>query len=286
MSARTFLHHAHGFALGGTITQPFKAEIESHASTSLPITGGFASAKVEGYGLRGIVSYKSAHSYVSGIPNDDGTYSTVSTTSIESLNILDVVTADLIVGKLAAKHTDGAESEIITAGSSFVNLKIAGVVTEVHVNNDLFTLHSTHSALLNHLQAQAKENNGGGAKGKAPKSATAGENRYVWGLPSTDVPDLLEKGMLIAPGAGWRYSNGILHTSLVKQIRPTGPDNTAEEPPYAYAIYIPHVGTFYFGELYSSTDTKRLNMVRAQLGSPVVGSLAAAAPVLNGSWYP
>jgi len=285
MSARTFLFHTHGFALGGTITQPFKAEIESHASISLPVTGGFASAKAASYGLREIISYKSARSYVSGIENDDGTRSTVSTSAIEGLNILDVVTADLIVGKLTGNHTDGSESEIITAGSSFTNLRIAGVPTEVHLNNDLFTLHSTHSDLLSHFQAQPKENNGSGAKGKIAKKATPGKNRYVWGLSGTDIPKSIEKGMLIPPGADWRYSDGILHTSLVKQIRPVGPDNSSEEPPYAYAIYIPQVGTFYFGELYSSPNTKRLNMVRAQLGSSVAATMAAAAPVLNGDWY-
>ena len=90
------------------------------------------------------------------------------------------------------------------------------------------------------------------------------------------------------PGAGWSKSksNGVLHTSLVKQVRPVGTGNSAEELPYAYAIYIPHVGNLYLAEVFSSADTKRLTMLRLELGSPFAGTVALAEPVTNGSWYP
>ncbi len=80
------------------------------------------------------------------------------------------------------------------------------------------------------------------------------------------------------PGAGWSKSksNGVLHTSLVKQVRPVGTGNSAEEFPYAYAIYIPHVGNLYLAEVFSSADTKRLTMLRLELGSPFAGNVALA----------
>jgi hypothetical protein len=277
MSGRTFLYHAHGSALGGTITQPFKAEIESHAATSLPIVGGFASAKMDSYRLRDLVSYRSAHTYVSGIQTDDGTH-TVASCTIEGLNILDIITADAIVGRLSSKHGESGQPEIITLGSTFVNLKIAGQPVQVDLDNDLFTAHSTYEKLVGHLDLQGKQ-----AKGKAKSPA---KFRYAWG-ESSDQPSLrLEKGMLIPTGADAHLANGILHTSLVKQVRPVGSNNSAEELPYAYAIQIPHVGRVYLGELFVSADSKRLTMLRVELGSPVVASMAAAAPTTNGSWFP
>jgi hypothetical protein len=279
MSGRTFLYHAHGLALGGTITQPFKAEIESHAATSLPIIGGFASAKMENYRLREIVSYRSAHSYVSGIQTDDGTH-TVASCTIEGLNILDVITADAIVGRLSSKHADSGQPEIITLGSSFVNLKIAGQPVQVDLDNDLFTAHPTYDKLVTYLDPQGKQGKGG-AKAKPPAKV-----RYAWGQSNDQPSQQLEKGMLIPTGADSHLANGVLHTSLVKQVRPVGSNNSAEELPYAYAIQIPHVGRVYLGELFVSADSKRLTMLRVELGSPVVAVLAAAAPTTNGSWFP
>jgi hypothetical protein len=277
MSGRTFLYHAHGTALGGTITQPFKAEIESHAATSLPIVGGFASAKMESYRLRDLVSYRSAHTYVSGIQTDDGTH-TVASCTIEGLNILDVITADAIVGRLSSKHGESGQPEIITLGSTFVNLKIAGHPVQVDLENDLFTAHPTYEKLVGHFDPQGKP-----AKAKAKSPA---KFRYTWGQTNEQPSPQLDKGMLIPTGADSHLANGILHTSLVKQVRPVGSNNSAEELPYAYAIQIPHVGRIYLGEVFVSADTKRLTMLRVELGSPVVGTIAAAAPVGGGGWFP
>jgi hypothetical protein len=278
MSGRRFLYHAHGSAIGGSITQPFKADIASSSATSLPIIGGFASAKEGAYQLKDVISYQSAHTYVSGIQTGDGAYNSVVTCVVEGLNILHVITADAIIGRVSSNHVDGQQPEIIPMGSSFENLKIAGQPLQVDLNHDLFTQNPTHSALLSHYESGSKAN-----KGKnAPKA------RYDWGLSSEKVPPALAKGMLMEPGADWSKSksNGVLHTSLIKQVRPVGTGNSAEELPYAYAIHIPHVGNLYLGELFSSADTKRLTMLRVELGSPFAGVVAAAEPVTNGSWLP
>lgn len=277
MSGKRFLYHAHGSAIGGTITQPFKAEITCGAATSLPIIGGFASAKNEAYQLKDVISFQSAHTYVSGIPTDDGAQHSVVTCVVEGLNILNVITADAIIGRVSSKHADGRQPEIIPLGSSFENLKIAGQPLQVDLNHDLFIQNPTHSALLNHYESASKKNKDGK---NAPKA------RYHWGLADEKVPPALAKGMLMEPGVGWHKSNGVLHTSLVKQVRPVGLGTSAEELSYAYAIHIPHVGNLYLAELFSSADTKRLTMLRLELGCPFVGAMAVANPVANGSWFP
>jgi hypothetical protein len=280
MSGRRFLYHAHGSAIGGSITQPFKADIASSSATSLPVIGGFACAKDGPYQLKDVISYKSAHTYVSGIQTGDGAYNSVVTCVIEGLNILHMITADSIIGRVSSNHKDGEQPEIIPLGSSFENLKIAGQPVQVDLNHDLFTQNPTHSALVSHHESGSKGNKG------TTKSTIAPKARYHWGLNSEKVPPALAKGMLMEPGAGWSKSNGVLHTSLVKQVRPVGTGNSAEELPYAYAIYIPHVGNLYLAELFSSGDTKRLTMLRVDLGSPFAGTVAAASPVSNGNWFP
>ncbi len=280
MSGRTFLYHAHGSALGGTITYPFKAELDSHAATSLPVVGGYASSKAENYRFKDLISYRSANTYISGVRNDNGVHSTVATCTIEGLNILDVITADSITGRLSSKHKDSGQPEIITLGSAFVNLKIAGRPVEVDLDNDLFAAHPTFETLLEHYQPQ-----GSGTKAGAGRE-TPRKPRYEWGGSNEQIPPAIEKGMLIPSDVGWQQSDGVLHTSLVKQVRLVGANNSADELPYAYAIHVPQVGTVYLAELFVSADTKRLTMLRVELGSPVGGSVAAAAPVSNGRWFP
>jgi hypothetical protein len=271
MSGRKFLYHAHGSAIGGTITQPFKADIGTSAASSLPIIGGFASAKSAAYQLKDVVSFSSAHTYVSGIQTPDGAHNTVVTCVVEGLNILHMITADAIIGRVSAKNKDGEPSEIIPFGSSFENLKIAGQPVEVDLDHDLFLQHPTHAALSDHYESAGKRNKGG----KGPTTAKA---RYQWGASNEEIPPALAKGMMLDPAVGWSKSNGVLHTSMVKQVRTVGTGNSAAELPYAYAIHIPHVGNLYLGEIFASSDVKRLTMLRLELGSPFAGMVAASEP--------
>jgi hypothetical protein len=277
MSGRKFLYHAHGSAIGGTITQPFKADIDTNAATSLPIIGGFASAKSGAYQLKDVISFTSAHTYVSGIQTADGAYNSVATCVVEGLNILHMITADEIIGRLSANHKDGQSAEFLPLGSTFKNLKIGGQPVDVDLNHDLFVQNPTYEDLSSHYDSTSKK----GGKSTAPTKV-----KYHWGAAHNNVPPALAKGMMMEPGVGWNKSNGVLHTSVVKQVRTVGSGNSAGELTYSYAIHIPHVGNLYLGEYFVSACTKRLSMLRVELGSPFAGVVAAAVPVGNGQFFP
>jgi hypothetical protein len=49
-------------------------------------------------------------------------------------------------------------------------------------------------------------------------------------------------------------------------------------------IYIPNLGAFYFGELLIQWSTRRLTMLRMELGSPTGGSASVGDVDTNGSW--
>jgi hypothetical protein len=281
MDERVFLYHAHGFALGGRITQPVEQEINSHAATSLSVVGGFASIKAENYRLKDLISYSSAHTYISGIENENGIHSTVVDTAVEGLNILDMITADKVVGRISSKHEDGKPVEIITLGSTFENLRIAGKLVEVELFDHLFASHPTHDGLLAHFLGKCKtDEQCGGVEG-------SGKMRYVWGHPAGEMPHTLKKHLLVPPETGFRQSGHRLYTSLVKHVWETSPSAVAKQVvPYGHAIEIPQVGRLYLGELSSSDDTKQLTMMRIELGSPVVGRIAVAGPTGNGKWFP
>jgi hypothetical protein len=281
MEERVFLYHAHGFALGGRINQPVEQEINSHAATTLSVVGGYASSNTENYRLKDLISYRSAHTYISGIKNEDGTHSTVVDTVVEGLNILDIITADSVIGRLSAKHEDKLPSKIIPLGSTFENLRIAGKPVDVELADDLFSHHQTHEALLDHFLGKCKKDDA--CAGFEPPD----EIRYEWGRPAREIPDSLRERLLIPPKPGWRQSNGHLYCSLVRHVRELTPSGAPRQVvPYGHAIKIPQVGRLYLGELSCAEDTKRLTMMRLELGSPVVGRVAVAGPETNGKWYP
>ena len=265
-------------ALGGTITQPFRADIDGHAAAALPIVGGFVSAKAENFSLKDVISYRSAHTYVSGVRTDDGLHHTSTTCVIEGLNILHVITADAIVGRLSSKHGETGQPEITPLGSSFHNLRIAGQLVHVELDHERFAMHPTFQSLVSHSESESKHGNR--SMRDAPKP------RYQWGLHSDDIPSALGKGMLVPPGVGFQSHNGMLHTSMVKAVRPIGPGYSSEERPYGYAIHVPHVGNIYLAEMFATADSKRLCMLRVELGCPFVGHITAAEPGGNGSWFP
>jgi hypothetical protein len=274
MTVRRFLYQAHGTAVAGSITQPFRANIDVNSATSLPIVGGFAAAKNGPYKLNEVVSFENAHTHVSGIETPTGVYNSVVTCVVEGLNILHVVTADRIIGRLSVKHQEGEPAEIVPIGSSFENLRIGGQPVHVDLNHELFVQNPTHAGLVKYFE--------GNKSGKKVASV-----RYHWGAAGTELPARLEKGMSLDPKVGWHKStHGVLHTSMVKQVQTTSPNGAGEGLPYGYAIHIPHVGDLYLAELFSSADTKRLTMLRLELGCPFEGVMAAAVPAGNGGFFP
>src|SRR5882762_2441347 len=95
---RTFHYHANAHAFSGHFSRPFEHQIDVQAGSVLPIIGGHGQARVENFQFREFLSFHRGYTHVSGAEQkeDDGTLShnTLVTSTIEGLNLLDVVTAD------------------------------------------------------------------------------------------------------------------------------------------------------------------------------------------------
>jgi hypothetical protein len=124
---RTFLYNAHGSALGGFITRPFNEVIESVASVSLPVSGGYGSAEIKNYDYHQLIKFNRAYTQVSGSQAEDGSYNTLISVTIEGLTVADMITAKRIVARITTKHDGGdGETRVTPTGSEFVDLRIAG----------------------------------------------------------------------------------------------------------------------------------------------------------------
>jgi hypothetical protein len=191
-TVRKHNYHAEATALSGALTMPLKQAIDPQASAILLPGGGYLSQKTGEFRLEGVVSYRSAHTQVSGMPGVKPGHgaATLTTAVVEGFNILEILTADRIVAQISTEHPlDGHTPEISFLGTRFENLRIAGHPVHLHLDpfivgekpdGDVHYLHETgfkervakQCATLrgfDSLPAEARERYTGRAKGDDDK---------------------------------------------------------------------------------------------------------------------
>ena len=152
-----FYYHAEGHAFSGEFFRPVRVPIEALASTSLPTIGGHAHTRVADFHIPRLVSFKTAHTHVTGSQQDDDTFTTQATTTIEGLRILDFLTADRIVARLTSEHhRKHKEGHILALGSAFENLRIGGYEVKITFRHDLFLECKTFEDLKKKIAKDAK----------------------------------------------------------------------------------------------------------------------------------
>ncbi len=145
-----YLYQASAYGFAGEIHRPTHHLIPTQAATVLSANGGRGQQKAEKFNLDGIVSFESAVVEVGGSYDPcHNRYTSFASSIVEKLNILDVVTADRIVSRIAVYSSkdddpDGDLTSNIT-GSHFENLKIAGHKVDVKLATNIFHDHDSHS---------------------------------------------------------------------------------------------------------------------------------------------
>jgi hypothetical protein len=87
------------------------------------------------------------------------------------------------------------------------------------------------------------------------------------------------------PPAGRVVGCEYLHATIVKEIRWDGAPFPGARIDHNLVV-VPIFGRIYFGELLITASSKRLTMVRMDLGSPAGGSALCASVEDNGGWSP
>lgn len=154
---KRFYYHAQGHAFSGEFSRPVHVPVEAQASVSLPTIGGHAHSRVENFQIPSLVSFRAAHSHVSGSQLDENTFTTQITTTIEGLRILDFVSADRITARLTSERKRREkESHILAFGSAFENLRIGGYKVEVILRHELFLKCKTYAELVKEVASDGK----------------------------------------------------------------------------------------------------------------------------------
>ena len=140
--------HAGGHAFSANFDRPICYQVPVQAAVSLSTAGGHGHAHVEGFEAPRHAHFRSARSHVSGTYQDKDTATSHAGVTIEGLNVLDVIAADRITGRLTSEHKrDQEEGHILAIGSGYENLRIAGYKFEIKLKHDLLLKNKTHMEL-------------------------------------------------------------------------------------------------------------------------------------------
>ncbi len=129
IDGRTHHYNAEATVIAGHLELPLQQEIGRQAHALLPAQGGYFSRRVENFRLGEVISIRSGYTQIAGNRSDkpgEG-WSTLATVVVEGLNVLEVLTADRVVGQIVTDHPpQGYVPTISFLGTRFENLRIAG----------------------------------------------------------------------------------------------------------------------------------------------------------------
>jgi hypothetical protein len=129
-TSRVHHFHAEATALTGDLVHPLHQQIKPQTNVKLAETGGYLSEHAEPYRLEGVISFEKAYTQVAGARDHSKPnlgWSTLVTSVIEGLSVLEVITADRVVGQIATVHPlEGYVPSVHFLGTRFENLRVAG----------------------------------------------------------------------------------------------------------------------------------------------------------------
>lgn len=274
---RMFWFRGSTMVVGGRIESPVCENIDAQGACVLPPTGGFSAASVDRFDFRNIIRFERATSTVSGQRVQHGQETageTLVTVAIEGLNVLDVITADRVVARMTSRHVKDEKDRlpnprILPFGSHFENLRIGGVPVELTPYAEL-VCEGDHDALIR------------------PRTGGPGESeRFPW-IDSNGAEISVDNASPKRAGSPRPESGGdrARLAPLFNVGRSKAASLAGSAMHGAHGIRIPGFGVAYFGEYLVTRASRRLTMMRIELGCPITGSIVCANVDSNGHWDP
>jgi len=253
-------------------------------STLFPYTTLFRSEKFK---LEGVISFDAAYVEVGGSFDEcHDRHTSYSSATIEKLNILNVVTADLVVSRIAVYSPlatdENGEFTFNITGSHFENLKIAGHKIDVKLATHIFHEHDTHSKIAKaHQSGKLDEWLLGSKLGKlSDRDMEDIENTYhALGGMSRVVKAWKQKGE--------KRNTSMMSFSAMNHLKiEDHAGSHTELLGFGSIICIPKFGVVRLAELTACKHCVTLNMVRVDMCSTGTGTGGAGGTSGGGGTMP
>jgi hypothetical protein len=277
---RRFVFQGNAAAYGGRLVRPADIVIEARGGSSLPVAGGRCQSALQPVQFGDFIRVGSASTFAEGLFDDlkqavEASFGRVRQDTLTATTTVNAEVRDIVVGtkpQLTVKRlraalvsttpTASGETAIrLTDDSAVQGVDIDGHTLIVELATAAFQQHDTYSRLRSAADDPGFERESGDCL----------LIRSVYdGRPAPP------SGRLVEGGAG-------IYATIVKTIRWGGepyPGATIDH----HLVTVPNFARIYFGEILITRYSRRLTMLRLELGSPDGGDVAFAEVQDNGIW--
>lgn len=273
-----FLGNACGVA--AHIRRPEDIIVLAKGQSSLPVTGGFSRSEATCEDCSDVVTFDSASTSASADFVDrekavDRTFAKTDGQPIETLThinatvtnlaMLQRVTAERVEMNLTSRH-DGTDDEphISPKGSAIVGLRLDGYLLDIQLDTDLFDRVGTKAGFCDEYAAGEKFR-----QNFANQLFTPGQEDSDDEVDDTEIPEM----------------HGYIVCTLVRKLSWADKPHPNAEIHHNH-IHLPDYGRIYVAELLIGEGSKRLTMLRFQLGSKRGGDASVGDGQTNGTKLP
>jgi hypothetical protein len=271
---RRYIFRGHASGVSAHIRRPQDQLLPVQGCSSLPVTGGLSESNLGPQSLDKWVSFDavstSAHGdYVdaaAGVATTTGAVAfdaapteTRVKAAVDGLVILGRVRVAHAAIGLTSQSAVGKEQPSITLeGNILDGVSIDNVPLAITLAEDFYQQNDTKDKL---------------------------KARFAAGLPPGLAGLLLPLDGAAGPATTFPEAKGTVNCTIVQQIAWAGaPHPTATIQ--GHVVNVPDFGKIYFGEMFITGESRRLTMVRFQLGSNTGGEVTAAGGETNGDTWP
>jgi len=293
---KRFIFHANAVAFAAHIRRPADHQFQAVASSCLPVTGGLAQASSGPQNYQEIVSFRSASTNAHGDFADtrravDFTHGNHGENELSTNTFVDSKLSGLKIA-VAQDHPPTASGKVLTFAAEELHARLESssdrrnpiafrsleaTIKGISINGrellvstapEVFSQHETYEKLV-----KTYEEDGDFRK-------KFGALFYPTGHEKSGVGALLSKHTV-------PNSRGLIVATVVTGLKWSGPDAPLPGTTIqGNRLAIEGIGSIYFGELLIDHRSRRLTLLRFQLGSPVGADGAACDVQSNGDTWP
>jgi hypothetical protein len=289
-----YVYNASAFGLAGELTRPARHSIPTQAATVLIPGGGRGYQRVEKFRLENIVAFDSATVEVGGSYDEaHQIYTSYATSTIEGLNIAEIVKADKVVARMAIyssaiedengqfipQEKRKQENSFDITGSHFENLTICGHAIDVKLDTQIFHKNDTYSKLEKAYKGQKANELLFWHKLSEMKDDELKnlENKYQALSEMGNIVAAWKKNSNLPVEQGKFWCSAANHLELSDEVR-----KRAELENQGCIICIPKFGIVRLAELMVEKQARSLHMIRVDMCSTGDGSITGSGTTGNG----
>ncbi|MGE5243765.1 MAG: hypothetical protein ACM3SQ_06030 [Betaproteobacteria bacterium] len=276
---RRFVFRGNAAAFNGRLIRPKDIVLENSCASSLPVVGGRSRSRCGPQQFGDEIRFESASTLAEGLFDDPRGFeelthqrgreemlATSTNVAAEVRGLAVGLKPQLTAARIAAamrSHSPRGSGEtpvVVGRESAVEDLAIDGHKLIVELETELFERYDTRSKLL----------------------AAADDPRFVEQFGAALFMQAGFEGRAVPPG-GRIIRSEYVHATIVRSVRWDGDPFPGSRIDHNLVI-VPNLGRLYFGELLITASSKRLTMLRMELGSPAGGTVACADIENDGGW--